>query len=138
MGAIDLDPCSNDREIPNVPAARHYTAQDNGLVQPWVGRVFLNSPFGPGVERWFSKLYLDRTAGRTTEEIVLWKSATETSAWKTLTAISSRVCFPSARIRFTGPSGDAGPGDLLCPQKKDFCQKPIAEENIYYQESVVN
>jgi len=22
MGAIDLDPCSNSREIPNVPAAR--------------------------------------------------------------------------------------------------------------------
>ena len=35
MGAIDLDPCSNSREIPNVPAARHYTAQGNGLVQPW-------------------------------------------------------------------------------------------------------
>jgi len=25
MGAIDIDPCSNSREIPNVPAARHYT-----------------------------------------------------------------------------------------------------------------
>ena len=60
MGAIDLDPCSNSREIPNVPAARHYTAQDNGLVQPWEGRVFLNPPFGPGVEQWFSKLYLER------------------------------------------------------------------------------
>ena len=57
MGAIDLDPASNSREIPNVPAARHYTAQDNGLIQPWEGRVFLNPPFGAGVERWFSKLY---------------------------------------------------------------------------------
>ncbi|MDO8872215.1 MAG: hypothetical protein Q7V05_05740 [Methanoregula sp.] len=38
MGAIDLDPCSNSREFPNVPAARHYTAQDNGLVQLWGGR----------------------------------------------------------------------------------------------------
>ena len=35
MGAIDLDPCSNSRAIPNVPAARHYTAQDNRLVQPF-------------------------------------------------------------------------------------------------------
>jgi hypothetical protein len=34
MGAIDLDPCSNSREISNVPAARHYTVEDNGLVQP--------------------------------------------------------------------------------------------------------
>jgi len=110
LGAIDLDPASNSREIPNVPAARHYTAQDNGLVQPWEGRVFLNPPFGPGVEQWFSKLYQERSAGRTKEAIVLWKSATETAAWKTLTAISCRVCFPSARIRFVGPKGnDSGP-----------------------------
>ena len=110
MGAIDLDPCSNSREIPNVPAARHYTAQENGLVQPWEDRIFLNPPFGHDVERWFSKLYLERSAGRTTEAIVLWKSATETAAWKTLTAISCRVCFPSARIRFIGPQGnDSGP-----------------------------
>ena len=60
MGAIDLDPCSNSREIPNVPAARHYTTQDNGLVLPWGGRVFLNPPFGHDVEQWFSKLYLER------------------------------------------------------------------------------
>ena len=111
MGAIDLDPCSNSKEFPNVPAAaRHYTIQDNGLVQPWEGRVFINPPFGPGVEVWFSKLYQERLAGRTTEAIVLWKSATETAAWKTLTRLSCRVCFPSARIRFVGPQGnDTGP-----------------------------
>jgi len=108
MGAIDLDPCSNSREIPNVPAARHYTIQDNGLVQPWEGSVFINPPFGPGVEVWFSKLYQERLAGRTTEAIVLWKSATETAAWKTLTRLSCRVCFPSARIRFTGPGDSSG------------------------------
>jgi hypothetical protein len=28
----------------------------------------------------------------------------------TLTAISCRVCSPSARIRFVGPAGDSGPG----------------------------
>ena len=115
MGAIDLDPASNSWEIPNVPAARHYTAQDNGLVLPWVGRVYLNLPFGPGVERRFSKLYLERSAGRTTEAIIQWKSATETAAWKTLTAISCRVCFPSARIRFVGPAGDEGPGPTFSP-----------------------
>ncbi|OPY37367.1 MAG: DNA N-6-adenine-methyltransferase (Dam) [Methanoregula sp. PtaU1.Bin051] len=106
MGAIDLDPASNSTEIPNVPAAKHYTIRDNGLVQPWEGRVFLNPPFGPGVEVWFSKLYQERLAGRTTEAIVLWKSATETAAWKTLTALSCRVCFLSARIHFIRPMGN--------------------------------
>lgn len=113
--AIDQDPCSNSREIPNVPAAMYYTVEDNGLVQPWEGRIFLNPPFGPGVEIWFSKLYQERSACRTTEAIVLWKSATETAAWKTLTALSCRVCFPSTRIRFVGPDGDEGPGPTFSP-----------------------
>jgi len=115
MSAIDLDPPSNSHVNPNVPAAKHYTAQDNGLFRPWAGRVFFNPPFGPGVERWFSKLYLERAAGRTSEAIVLWKSATETAAWKTLTAISCRVCFPSSRIRFVGPTGEEGPGPTFSP-----------------------
>lgn len=49
------------------------------------------------------------------ETVVLWKSATETAAWKTLTAISCRVCFPSARIRFVGSSGDSGSGPTFSP-----------------------
>jgi hypothetical protein len=48
MGVIDVDPCSKSHEIPNVPAARHYTVHDNGFVQPWEGRVFINPPFGLG------------------------------------------------------------------------------------------
>jgi hypothetical protein len=40
---------------------------------------------------------------------MLWKSATETAAWKTLTAISCRICFPNARIGFTDPKeNDSG------------------------------
>jgi hypothetical protein len=31
VGAIELDPCSNSQEIPNMPTARHSTVQDNGL-----------------------------------------------------------------------------------------------------------
>ena len=77
MGAIDLDPCSNSREIPNVPGARHYTTQDNGLVQPWEGPGLFQSTFRPkGIEWCLSKLYQERSVCRTTEAIVLWKSAT--------------------------------------------------------------
>lgn len=78
-------------------------------------RAFLNPPFEPGFVHWFSKLYLKRSAGRTTEAIVLWKPATAMAAWKTLTAISCRVCFPSAYIRFADSSGDSGPGPMFSP-----------------------
>jgi len=39
MDAIDLDPASNSRETSNEPTARHYPAQDNGLLQSWEGRI---------------------------------------------------------------------------------------------------
>jgi len=72
-------------------------------------------PFGPGVDQWFSKLYQERSAGPISEAIVLWKSATETAAWKTLTRLSCRVCFPSARVRFVGPAGEERTGPTFSP-----------------------
>ena len=131
MDTIDLDPCSNCREISNVPAARHYTVEDNGLLLPWVGRIFLNPPFGHDVEQWFSKLYLEMLEGRATEAVVLWKSATETSAWKTLTALSCRVCFPSARIRFTGPFGEERTGPTFSPTLFYVVERPKKFEEAF-------
>jgi hypothetical protein len=77
-----------------------------------VACVNLTSLFLAGqVQIFFFRTYFQRDLiGRTTEAVVLWKSATETAAWKTLTVISCRVCFPSARIRFVGPKGnESGP-----------------------------
>ena len=56
----------------------------------------------------------ERSAGRTKETIELWKSATGTAAWKTLTAISCRLCFPSVRVRFGGSHGSAS-GPMFSP-----------------------
>jgi hypothetical protein len=108
LGGIDLDPCSNSRTCPNVPAGCHYTRMDDGLSQPWDGRVFLNPPFGRDVERWFVKLAGEYCSGRTTAAIVVWKSATETRAWRVLTGVSTRVCFPSRRIDFEGEGRRTG------------------------------
>jgi len=77
LGAIDLDPCSNDHGAPNVPAARHFTAADDGLAQPWVGRVFMNSPYGRSIGRWVDKLVGEYEAGRVTQAIALLPARTQ-------------------------------------------------------------
>lgn len=43
--SFDLDPCAPVRR-PWPMAKRHYTVEDNGLLKPWSGRVWLNPPYG--------------------------------------------------------------------------------------------
>ena len=42
---FDLDVCAPPGGVSWVPAARHYTQEDDGLVAPWAGRVWMNPPF---------------------------------------------------------------------------------------------
>lgn len=55
LGVFDLDPCAPvDR--PWDTAKQHYTVHDNGLVQPWQGRVWCNPPYGKQAETWLARL----------------------------------------------------------------------------------
>ena len=44
LGEFDLDPCSPVNR-PWDTARHHYTVEDDGLRQPWFGRVFCNPPY---------------------------------------------------------------------------------------------
>lgn len=54
LGKFDLDPCSPiDR--PWDTATKHYTINDDGLCQPWHGRVWLNPPY-TAVAEWMQRM----------------------------------------------------------------------------------
>lgn len=68
MGGIDLDPCADP--LKRVPAALHYTKEQDGLSRAWAGRVFLNPPYS-GSTAWFRHLSLYLEAGAVSEALVL-------------------------------------------------------------------
>lgn len=97
---FDLDPASPvDGPVPWVPASTFYSVVDDGLAQPWIGRVWLNPPYGPGINRW-----LDRLADHG-DGVALVPVRVE-SVWgqRALTA-ADVVCFIAGRIRFIQRDG---------------------------------
>ncbi len=55
LGPFDLDPCA-PVDAPWPTAAHHYTIRDNGLLQRWFGRVWLNPPYGSATGVWLDRL----------------------------------------------------------------------------------
>lgn len=55
LGDFDLDPCA-PAVRPWGTAASHYTLADNGLTQPWTGRVWCNPPFGREAIKWLRRM----------------------------------------------------------------------------------
>jgi len=89
-----------------VGAARIFTAQDDGLLRFWQGRVWMNPPYASElVGRFADKLALHASAGDVTEAIVLVNNATETAWFNTLAGVASAVVFPRGRVRFWEPGG---------------------------------
>jgi hypothetical protein len=55
LGTFDLDPCSPINR-PWDTAKKHYNINDNGLIQNWEGRVWMNPPYGQQCIHWMRKL----------------------------------------------------------------------------------
>jgi len=101
LGAIDLDPASCAVANPVVQAAQFYTREDNGLAQPWSGRVFLNPPYcQPEIDQFSEKLARHVQAGDIAAAIVLVNNGTDTEWFGTLAGVASAFCFPSDRLKY--------------------------------------
>jgi len=54
-GEFDLDPCAPVVR-PWDTARHHFTVHDDGLAQPWHGRVWCNPPFGREAIKWLRRM----------------------------------------------------------------------------------
>ena len=122
LGAIDLDPCSNSGGVPVVPAATHYTEDEDGLACDWHGRVYMNPPYGRTIGLWVSKLELEYTSGRVSEAIALVPARVDTKWFRVFRDYT--VCFVSGRLRFSGADTAPFPSALFYLGADDtrFCE----------------
>jgi hypothetical protein len=102
---FDLDPCSPGAlVVPWIPARRHYTKAENGLTQPWYGRVWMNPPYGPGIDRWLQRFCAHRNG------IALIFARTDTQWFHTYAARADALCFTRGRIPFVSPATSSNHG----------------------------
>lgn len=103
MGGIDLDPASHEEANRTVKATRFYSEADNGLVQEWNGRVFVNPPGGLVNEFW-EKAIVQLAAGRMREMVWIGYSLEQLQTLQQSNAarmpFDFPMCFPSRRIAF--------------------------------------
>jgi ParB family chromosome partitioning protein len=110
LGTIDLDPASCAEANAVVQATHFYTVEDDGLVQPWYGRVWLNPPYGKtgnksNQEIWSQRLMTEYEAGNVQEAVLLVNAATDTIWFQKVWRYP--ICFVAGRIRFWRVEGVA-------------------------------
>jgi phage N-6-adenine-methyltransferase len=94
--AFDLDPCCT---VENAKCARHFTASDDGLSQEWTGTVYMNPPYGRGIDQWMRKAWETWQAGHTV--VCLVPARTDTAWWHDYAA-KGDVRFLRGRLTFDG------------------------------------
>lgn len=92
---FELDVAAPPGGLSWIPARRFYCAADDGLLQPWDGHVWMNPPYGRGIELWMRKMAAHG------DGVALVPANTETQWWqRTVPNGASAVCFVDGRLTF--------------------------------------
>lgn len=118
-GPFDLDPCSPINR-PWDTAKKHFTIEDNGLSQKWMGSAWLNPPYGPQTALWLQKM------ANHNDGVVLIFARTETDMFfKYIWNVATSILFIKGRLYFhrvdgtRGKSNSGGPSVLVAYGEKN-------------------
>ena len=150
FGTIDLDPCCNDVDNPNVPALNYYTEKTNGLAHDWHGKVFMNHPYSNSKE-WVPYAALQYESGNAEELVLLIKLDVSTKWWQSVSkypwiAINKRMKFGDGKgaspfqsaIIYLGKNLEkfnmvfGKYGTLYVPHEEVSHKNPTTLENLLY------
>ena len=110
LGEFDLDPCGAPD---HVLAKQTYLLEngDDGLVDPWAGRVWLNPPYGRHQRPWIERL-VEHGEGTALLPVATGTKLWQDVVWPNATAIH----FYRHRIEFLRRKGFDGGEKMVSPQ----------------------
>jgi phage N-6-adenine-methyltransferase len=94
FGGFTLDPCATSN---NAKCPHFFTRLDDGLTQPWTGKVFMNPPYGRVIGKWVKKAWEESLTG--TLVVCLLPARVDTRWWHDY-ARKGHVYFLQGRLRF--------------------------------------
>tara|TARA_E500000331_G_scaffold340017_1_gene370898 strand:+ start:8983 stop:9459 length:477 start_codon:yes stop_codon:yes gene_type:complete len=96
-GPFDLDPCASTH---NTKCANFYTEIEDGLSKDWTGHtVFVNPPYGRGIEKWIEKAY-NTAKNENSRVVMLIPARTDTKYWHSYVMKAAEVHFVKGRLKF--------------------------------------
>jgi len=106
LGVIDCDPASCAYAQQTVKARQYFDKHQNGLAQPWHGRVWLNPPYAPPlINKFVAKLLAEWDARRVDACLMLTHNYSDSSWFHDAAACADAICFTQGRIAFYDPNG---------------------------------
>ena len=106
---FELDPCHP--RLSWIPAEDVFTKADDGLAQPWFGKVWMNPPYGDQTPAWLQKLSEHRNG------IALVFARTDTAWFHDYCVKADAILFLRKRIKFVDrhcvEGGSPGNGSML-------------------------
>lgn len=145
MGAIDLDPASNEEANKVINATKYFDENIDGLSQEWRGKIWLNPPYSRDLMPAFvEKLVEEYSKGNTTEAMMVSHNNTDTKWFHLIGEICTGVCFVKSRIKFYKGEDVADPvngqvffylGDNLNKFYKVFSKIGLTMEPFIYETS---
>ena len=105
--SFTLDPCASHV---TAKCKKYFTVEDDGLAKSWRGEVvFMNPPYGRGIEKWIQKAFDEsRKSGPATVVVCLVPARTDTKYWHDYCMKAHEIYFVKGRLKF-GDSKNSAP-----------------------------
>jgi phage N-6-adenine-methyltransferase len=114
FGEIDLDPASNSKDSPNVPAKEVFTSWDDGLTKSWgpaPKKVWLNPPYSQN-KQWATKVVSEYQEGHIKEILLLLPVRLGVGWFKTYMKLNPVILPIEGRLKF-GNSKSSAPFESM-------------------------